>query len=788
MVSMLDIKLLRDLRTLSTQVLSIALLLAAGTAVLAMSISDYLALVRAMEAHYRNERFADLFAGLERAPRALADRLGAIDGVSVMETRVVQPVRVLRADTDLPIAGRIVSVPVSDQPQLNRLHLLQGRWVEADNPEEVIINAAYAEARGVRLGDGIDVILNGRMESFRVVGIALSPEVVFATRAAVPLPDDRNFVVLWAGDNAVRSAFNMRGAFNDVAMTLAPGASLRRVIADVDRLLAPYGGTGAIGRRDQASHRFLEDELAEQKTLSIVMPGVFFAIAAFLLNIVLGRLIAAQREQIASLRALGFPTRPILSHYFKLVTIIALIGVVMGLVIGRWLADAIIVSYRAFFRFPVLETQLDAWIGVLALVVSLIASYSAAAAAVLRISRVSPAEAMRPQPPAFSAFALRASARTSRALKAHHLIAIRTVLGRPVRTVLTISGIALSVPLVLFGLFWFDAIAYMLDTTFERIERGDAFLSFTVPVPSRAVYELRGVPGIMLAEGQRVVPVRLVAGHRSYLTSITGLSDGSELKVMREADLTPIVVPPSGLMLTRQLAERLQMAIGDKLTIEVLDGKQAVRQVELVKTSEDLIGLQATMRREALNRLLGEGDVINAVAIKLDEEQAQTAWKRIGKMPKVEAASAKALWLGLFSQTIAGMIFIGATVLVGFGLLITFGVVYNSARVALQERAWELASLRILGFTRREVTILLLSELALEVTVAIPVGLVIGNYLIELIASLRASESFQVPPVIEPASYAIAAIVVVIAAAVSSYAAQRRIASLDLVSTLKTRD
>ena len=787
-MSMLDIKLLRDLRALWTQVLSIALLLAAGTAVLAMSISDYLALVRAMEAHYRNERFADLFAGLERAPRALADRLGTIDGIALIETRVVQPVRVLRADTELPIAGRIVSVPVSGQPQLNRLHLLQGRWVEADHPEEVIINAAYAEARGVRLGDELDVILNGRMESFRVVGIALSPEVVFATRAAVPLPDDRNFVVLWAGDNAVRSAFNMRGAFNDVAMTLAPGAALPRVIADVDRLLAPYGGTGAIGRRDQASHRFLEDELAEQQTLSIVMPGVFFAIAAFLLNVVLGRLIAAQREQIASLRALGFPTQPILSHYFKLVTIIALIGVVTGLVMGRWLADAIIVSYRAFFRFPVLDAQLDAWIGVLALVVALIASNSAAAAAVLRISRVSPAEAMRPQPPAFSAFAMRASARTSLALKARHLIAIRTVLGRPVRTLLTISGIALSVPLVLFGLFWFDAIAYMLDTTFERIERGDAFLSFTVPVPARAVHELRGVPGILLAEGQRVVPVRLVAGHRSYLTSITGLADGSDLKVMREADLTPIEVPPSGLMLSRQLAERLQLAIGDKLTIEVLDGKRPVRQAELAKTSEDLVGFQATMRLEALNRLLGEGDVINAVALRLDEKQAHAAWQRIGKMPKVEAASAKALWLGLFSQTIAGMIFIGATVLAGFGLLITFGVVYNSARVALQERAWELASLRILGFTRREVTTLLLSELALEVSVAIPVGLVIGRYLIELIASLRASESFQVPAVIEPASYAITAIVVLMAAAVSAYAARRRIASLDLVSTLKTRD
>lgn len=326
MVSVLDIKVFRDLKSMWPQVLSIALLIAAGTAVFVMSVSNYRALVVAMETHYHDERFADIFASLRRAPSSIAERVRQIDGVGVAEPRVSEPVRVIRPDENMPLSGRIVSIPAIGQPLLNRLHLVEGRWIEPGRLDEIIINAAFGQARSVRPGDTIDVVLNGRLHHFRVAGLALSPEFVFATRSALPLPDDRNFVVMWASEEAVASAFDMQGAFNDLIMTLAPGASLAQVRADVDRVLTPYGGIGAYGRSEQPSHRFLEDELAEQETLSIVMPAVFFGIAAFLLNVVLGRLVEAQREQIASLRALGYPNAPIMLHFFKLVSVIALLG------------------------------------------------------------------------------------------------------------------------------------------------------------------------------------------------------------------------------------------------------------------------------------------------------------------------------------------------------------------------------------------------------------------------------------------------------------------------------
>jgi putative ABC transport system permease protein len=395
---------------------------------------------------------------------------------------------------------------------------------------------------------------------------------------------------------------------------------------------------------------------------------------------------------------------------------------------------------------------------------------------------------MRPQVPAVGPLARHISPASKRGMPMAYLMALRTIIGRPIRTLLTMSGIALAVPLVLFGLFWFDAIDHMIDVAFGRIERGDAFVTFSTPVPARALYELQSVPGVLLAEGQRIVPVRLLAGHRTYRTSLAGLSDRSELKVLRDPALAPIAVPPDGLMLSRPLAEHLRIGIGDPVTIEVQEGKRPVLHLPVVKLSEDILGFSATMDIAALNRALREGDVVNAAALKIDPGQSHRVWQRIEETPKIEASSVKALWLALFDETIAGMLVVGALVLAGFGLLIAVGVVYNSARVALQERAWELASLRILGFTRGEVASILLSELAFELTVAIPIGLAVGYGLIKMIVSMRVRESFQVPVVIEPSSYAIAALVVIAAAAVSALVVRRRIDRLDLVSVLKTRD
>ncbi|MFN9002603.1 MAG: ABC transporter permease [Alphaproteobacteria bacterium] len=786
-MSVLDRKLLRDVWALRGQIFTIALLIGAGVAVLVMSVSSFLSLRGAQQAFYAQSRFSEVYAEVKRAPHALLARITEIPGVAVVEGRVGGEVRVDWPGAEVPVAGRVLSLPGSgDEAALNRLRLLNGQLPEPTRHEDAVIHAAFAEAWGVRPGDTIAVIMNGRREGFHIVGIAHSPEFIFTSRPGSPLPDDRGFVVLWANEEAVARAFDMQGAFNEAVLTLAPGASEPAVIEELDRLLLPWGARGAYGRRDQPSHRFLEDELAEQRTLAVTVPLIFFGIAAFLLNIVLGRMVDAQREQIAALKALGYPSFPIAAHYAKFVAVVCLLGSVLGILAGAWMGAGMLRNYQPFFRFPELPYLLPIWLPLLAAMVSFAVALLGVSAALCRILRLPTAEALRPARPVI--FGSQRFGRLGGRLSATKKIPLRGLLGRPLRSLFTVLGIAMAIPMVVLGLFWWDAMDSMVDLQFDRIERGDAFVALTDPRHSRAVREIARLPGVLAAEGQRIVPVRLRAAQRSRLMALTGLPSNAELRVPRDADFRPVPIPQDGLALSRRLAESLAVRTGDIVQVEILEGTRRVHELRVAALVEDIIGFSALMEIGTLNRFMREDDLVSHVDLRIDPLAASALWQLLAERPRVATTNVKAVWLRAFDEVIAGVVLTSAVTLTGFGIIIAVGVVYNSARVALQERGWEMASLRVLGFTGAEVARILLSELAIAVLVAVPMGLLLAQWIVGLILGARDNESFDIPAAISSATFAMAAAIVLGAALGSAVLVQRRINRLDLVAALKARD
>lgn len=781
-MSLLDRKLLRDLWSLRAQVITIALLIGTGVTMLVGSVGTYTSLQASQETYYRDSRFADVWAEIERAPRALLQQLQETPGVGLVEARVVRDVRVDWPRSDFVVAGRVVSLPRTGQPLLSRLTLAKGRWVEPGR-DEVLVGAAFAEAWSVRPGDPIRLILNGRLATFTVAGVAYSPEYVFAARPGNPLPDDRTFVVLWAAEDVVATAFDMQGAFNALAATLAPGASERAVVSAWDEMLARHGGRGAYGRRDQPSHRLLSDELAEQQTLAIIAPTIFFGIAAFLFNVVLGRLVGAQREQIAALKALGYPSLPIAAHYLKFVVAVCVVGCAGGIGMGIWYGHGMLGNYRPFFRLPVLGYHLPVIIPVLGMAVSLAAGSAGALQALRRVLVLRPAEAMRPAAPAAFGHVL-----VGRRWRPTVKMALRGLAGRPLRTFFAMLGLAMAVPMVVMGLFWWDALRFMVTVQFDEVDRADALVSFTDPTSSRAVREIAAIPGVLAAEGQRVVPVRLAAGAAQHRIGLWGLPAGAQLRVPRDRALMPVRVSPGGLTLARGLAQRLGVDAGSTVSVEVLDGKRAVFSVPVAALSDEILGFNASMEIGALNHLVREGDRVSQVSIRVDPREAGAVWRSLSARPRVAAVTVKSAWLRVFDETIAGLVVVSAIVLTTFGLMIAVGVVYNSARVAFQERAWEMASLRVLGFTRAEVSGILLAELGAQMLVAVPLGLLLARLIVGGLLALRDNESFQIPPVISEQTYAMSAMAVVAAGLASALLVRRRIDRLDIVTALKTRE
>jgi putative ABC transport system permease protein len=320
------------------------------------------------------------------------------------------------------------------------------------------------------------------------------------------------------------------------------------------------------------------------------------------------------------------------------------------------------------------------------------------------------------------------------------------------------------------------------------IERGNTFVTFPQPLDKAILRDLAHESGVLAAEGQRIVPVRLRAGHRTYLTSVIGLPGDSELRQPLDAALSKIDVPPEGVVMTRRLADRLGLVPGDMLRVEVMEGRRNMRDLPLAATVEEVVGMAVYMDIGALNRLTGEGDVISAAELFVEPSASGNLSRRFKELPVVASVAVKAQTVASFLEKIAGIVLVAAGILTAFAVIIAVGVVYNSARISLHERAWELASLRVLGFTRAEVSRIIFSEFMIEIAVGIPLGLWLSQVVVDLIARFHSNESFQIPGVIGARTFAVAAVIVLAAAAASAYVVRRRIDRLDLVSVLKTRD
>jgi putative ABC transport system permease protein len=787
-VNSLARKRLRDLWQLRGQVLAIALVNAVGVAMLVMSMATLHSLQRSRDRYYQEHAFADVFVSLKRAPEAVAARLREIDGVVAVDTRVIGFGRGEIAGFGDPIQIQAVSIPEYGPSRLDRLRVLAGRAPGGDERDALAISDAFAEAHGLRPGDRIVLTLHGHRGVFRIVGIAGSPEFIAQVPPQSSYPDPRRFAIAWMPRPALEAAVDMRDAFNSVAMRLQPGARREAVLIATDRLLARYGGSGAIVREDQLSHHQLEEEFRQLTVMVQLFPAVFLGVAAFVLYVVLGRLIAGQREQIGTLKAFGYSEREVARHYAGYALLIGGMGALLGIALGAWLGSLLAKVYRDFYRLPFLDFTLPAATLWLAFAVSLGCALAGALLPVRRASRLPPAEAMRTELPS------RGDARrldryaVFRRLRAPHRLIARSLLRRPLRTLLTCLGLSLGTAVMMLGRFHHDSIGVMVDQQFRLASRHDLEVTFVEPVSQRALSELVALPGVIAAEPLRAVPVILRHRAASHRTAVIGLQANARLRRALDENMQAIEPPPSGVIITDRLAQMLDAHPGDLLEFETLEGRRRTLSLRLSGLVGEPFGVQAYLPLDTLNRLLGDGDRMSGAVLAVDAGAMPGLLAQLQRRPQVAAIEQRLVTIRNFYDSTANVILVFTLVATAFGVVITAGVVYSSARVALSERARDLASLRVLGFTRPEVVYLLLGELALLTALALPLGYALGHALIALMVLGFNSDLFRIPHYVSPATYAFAGLSTVLAAALSARLVRRQVRRLDLIGVLKARD
>ncbi len=788
LISALDRKLLRDLLNMKGQVLAISLVMACGVAVCVMALGMLHSLERSLDAFYSEYRFADVFAGLKRAPISLADRIAEIPGVSAVDQRIVYYVTRDIPGFDEPVIGQIISIPENHPPVLNDLYLTSGALPQPGRDNEAVVNQAFAEAHHLTIGDSFTAVINGRRQKITICGTALSPEFVYTIGPGSLFPDDKRFGVMWMSRKAVENAFDLDGAFNNVTLKLARGANEAEVIDRLDDLIRPYGGTGAYGRKDQISNFFISGEFEQLRAMAIIAPAIFLAVSAFLLNIVLSRIISLERDQIGVLKAFGYSNPAIAFHYLKLAVVIGIIGSLLGVALGVWTGSGLAEIYARFYRLPHIHYELTPAIVSIGVLSTLAAAVLGILGAIAKAVALPPAEAMRPPTPAIYRQTIFERLGLQRLFTQPTRMILRHIERHLGRSALSSFGIAVAVGILIASSFTLDSIDYIIDVQFNVSQRQDIQVGFFEARPLKAMYAVEHLPGVMRVEPYRSVAARLRNGHFSRRVSITGVRPGDDLNRLINADLHVVPTPDKGLMLSKKLADLLHVGRGDKLVIEVMEGRRPVREIPVSGVYEEFIGTTAVMSMSALNELMGEGPSISGVYASVDSRRTDKLYSTLKNIPVVSAVLLREASLQSFRDTMAENLTQTMLFNIMFAGLIAIGVVYNTARISLSERARELASLRVLGLTRGEISYILLGELAILTVVALPVGCLLGRFLSALLSAALNTDLYRIPLIIDPSTYGMAVTIVLIASVASGLIVRHRLDHLDLVAVLKTRE
>lgn len=784
----LDKKLWRELWNMRMQAIAVAMVVVGGVSIFIMSLSMLDSLFQTRATYYRDNHFAQMFTGLKRAPYSLVKQIQAIPGVDTVDTRVVAYVNLDVEGFTYPISAHIVSLPANSRGRLNQVYLFTGRLLEPGRDDEILVSKKFAEAHRLDIGDSLRATINGRRKKLTIVGIAMSPEYIYQIAPGAIFPDFKRYGILWMARKPLATAYNMDGAFNDLSMTLVKGTNPETVIDRLDDLLKPYGGLGAYARKDQLSNRFLSEELKQLKNMATLFPLIFFAVAVFLLNVVISRLISLQREQISALKAFGYSNFAVGLHYSKLVLMIISLGIIVGIICGVWMGKGMSIIYTDFYSFPYMLYTLKPKVILAAISISVVLAVAGTLHAVSKAARLPPAEGMRPEPPAIYHATIIERLGLQRFFSQPSRMILRHIERQPFKSFLTMLGIAMACGIMMIGGYQADSIDYMVQVQYGMSQRQDLMATFTDPVSNEALYSLSHIPGVRRVEGFRSVPTRLKFEHRFYRTSVDGIEPHGSLVRLLDTNLDVVKLPEEGVVLTDYLAELLHISVGDMLTIEILEGNRPVFEAPVVATTKQYLGVNAYMQREALNRLLKEGNAISGAYIAVDKPRMHDVYKRLKEMPRIAGVVEQASAIQAFYDTLAETVLFFTFISTLLGASISFGVIYNSMRIALSERNRELASMRVLGFTRGEVAYILLGELGLLTIAAIPIGLLFGYGLCGFLSYQFDSDLYRIPLVLNPSVYAFAALVVIISSLVSGLMIWRNIAQLDMVAVLKTKE
>jgi len=786
-------KLRRDLFQRKGALLALEAIVTVGVGVYVAMAAVYRDLDGARASYYRDCRLADFSVNLKRAPAWAIDEVARLPNVRAVRGRVVLGVRIQLPGRAKPIAGTAISMPGTPRPVLNDILLRSGVWFSGGRAKEAILNEAFARANGLYPGCRIRVVLLDQEHDLLVVGTAMSPEFVYLMPASGGIaPDPEEFGVLYLPEEFTRESCELEGAYNQlIGLAHDPSrVALDNALRQIEERLDPFGVTDSAPIQEQASARYLADELEGLRINAKILPTLFLGVAALVLNVLMGRLVTQQRSVVGTLKALGYSRGAITRHYMGFGLVVGVLGGLTGVAMGWWFQGWMLAVYGQFYAMPGIAPHLYRDVLATGFAVSIGFALLGTLRGVRYAGRLTPAEAMRPPPPERGGKVLpERIAVLWRPLPFRWKMVVRAVFRNPFRSSVSVFASVVATALIVSTLCMVDGLDYLMRYEFERVSHQDLTVSLRDPAGIEASPELAGLPTVVATEPELVVVCDLSNGPRRKRVGVTGLPRGGLLHTPLDAAGRPVVPPDQGLVLTRKLAEVLAVRQGDTVRLRPLIARRQEADAVVVAIVDSFLGLSAYADITYLSRLLGEAWSANAFLVDSlsgspDEALLSPLKERASVVGIAERSRALTQLHETFGEVMGTWLFL----LVLFAGLIAFGSVLNAALVSLNERQREVGTLRVIGYTPGQIVQIFSGESYLLNVLGILLGLAAGIGLTHLISVAYDTELYRFPVVIHPWRLAVSAAWMVGFVSLAQLIVYRLIHKLPWLDVLKVKE
>ena len=786
-------KLLRSLVLRKGQFIAVVSVVAIGIMLYIAMSNSYQNLQKSQQDFYDKKDFADYYFQVVKAPERITKQIENLAGVDQVSGRITEDLALIKTDESRATA-RIVTYEPEDKEELNKLYMLTGRIFSSGSSGgemEAVVDPQFMAANGLIPGDSISIVKDGRQINIRVVGSATGPEFIYVVKDAVTMfPDPEIFGIIMLPQRQVQQAFNMSGQINQILIKFDPGLDEERTIKEIEEILSPYGLLASYPRDDQISHAMVEAEIDGLKSIAGVLPVIFLLIAAAIQFVIIRRMIKTQRSQIGIMKALGYTSREIKSHYIIYSLLVGFCGALAGTILGILLSGYITDMFALYFNLPekILGYNLPV-IGnafLLSIIIAAAAGWSAANA----VTVIQPAESMRPETPKIGSHSIleKAAPIWSR-LSPQWKMSLRSIRRNRGRFAVTLLGTVFAVILMIMALGTNDSVDYMMARHFDLDRTYDLQVSFAQPLKSSELLEISRLNGVERVEGYFDLPVKISYQGRSENELLTAYPLDMQLKQVFDTDNQTVQLPESGILINKNTAAKLGVQAGDEVTIETLlfQGPKHIEKVKIAGVNTQMFGGGSYLNLAAANRIIKEAGLVTGAMVKIRPGQEEQVEEDINEMLMVASLLNREKERENIMAMMESTIFV-VGMMVLFALILGFAIIYNSSIISFHEREQEFAALKVIGFQSAEVSRIILQENLLQLILGLIIGLPAGGILTRVYLTSLSNELYDMPAAVYPLSYLLSALGVAVFVVLAYKIAVRGIDRLDLVEVLKNRD